>query len=189
MREGLYWQVAIPDNKLRKSQIRAEMKNRLRCHANDSSGVVSRVLQWLAERPEVKMVAAYHSLFGEPNLAELFNSRTDLLWVFPRVSAENLTFHHSSKNPGALIVGSFGTREPAVDSPMAILTEIDAFLCPGLAFDLNRNRLGRGRGFYDRTLSRANPQAQKVGICFPFQRVEDVFPESHDVAMDCVIDG
>ena len=50
-------------------------------------------------------------------------------------------------------------------------------------------RLGRGRGFYDRMLAKARPDALKLGICFEIQLVADTFPEPHDVRMDHVIAG
>jgi len=92
------------------------------------------------------------------------------------------------ENPDAqLMPGAFGVREPSPDLPVIPVKRIDAFLCPGLAFDPHGARLGRGRGFYDRMLSKARPGALKIGVCFPWQIVPDVFPEAHDVIMDEVL--
>ena len=55
-----------------------------------------------------------------------------------------------------------------------------------VAFDRNGNRLGRGKGYYDRLLPRI-PSAYKAGICFPFQLVEEVPAEPFDIRMDEVI--
>ena len=57
---------------------------------------------------------------------------------------------------------------------------------PGVAFDSQGNRLGRGKGYYARLLPRL-PQAYKIGLCFPFQRVEQVPAEPFDIRMDEVI--
>ena len=63
---------------------------------------------------------------------------------------------------------------------------IDFIAVPGVAFDRNGNRLGRGKGYYDRLLPRI-PSAYKAGICFPFQLVEEVPAEPFDIRMDEVI--
>ena len=63
---------------------------------------------------------------------------------------------------------------------------IDLVIVPGVAFDRDGNRLGRGKGYYDRLLPRI-PSAYKVGICFPFQIVEEVPAEPFDIRMDEII--
>lgn len=63
--------------------------------------------------------------------------------------------------------------------------EIDLVLVPGQAFDAQGNRLGRGKGFYDRFLKRTN--AFRIGICFDFQLLPQIPTEAHDMKMDLVI--
>ena len=64
------------------------------------------------------------------------------------------------------------------------MAQDSAFL---LDFNLgNGNRLGRGKGYYDRLLPRI-PSAYKAGICFPFQLVEEVPAEPFDIRMDEII--
>ena len=63
---------------------------------------------------------------------------------------------------------------------------IDLIVVPGVAFDTKGNRLGRGKGYYDRLLPHI-PSAYKAGICFPFQIVEEVPAESFDILMDEII--
>ena len=55
-----------------------------------------------------------------------------------------------------------------------------------MAFDRRGNRLGRGKGYYDRLLPRI-PTAYKLGLCFPFQLVEQIPAEAHDIPMDEVL--
>lgn len=65
--------------------------------------------------------------------------------------------------------------------------EIDLMLVPGMAFDARGGRLGRGKGFYDRYLSR--PEAAhiyKVGVCLPHRFIAEVPTEPHDIVMDAV---
>lgn len=63
--------------------------------------------------------------------------------------------------------------------------KIDLILVPGVAFDKSGNRLGRGKGYYDKVLKQTG--AYKLGVCFDFQLVERVPVEPHDVKMDWVV--
>ena len=56
---------------------------------------------------------------------------------------------------------------------------------PAVAFDRRGNRLGRGKGFYDRLLQ--STTATKIGVGYDFQLFEEIPVEEHDVPMDFVI--
>lgn len=84
-------------------------------------------------------------------------------------------------------VRRFGVREPAEDARPVPLSEIDLVLTPGLAFDEQGWRLGRGEGFYDRFLARPElARADVFGLCFDFQLIPLVPRSDHDVQMDVV---
>lgn len=68
------------------------------------------------------------------------------------------------------------------------LDRIDVVLVPGVAFDASGNRLGRGKGYYDKILQQTK-KAYKIGICFDFQLLNQVPVEDHDVVMDRVLYG
>jgi 5-formyltetrahydrofolate cyclo-ligase len=82
---------------------------------------------------------------------------------------------------------AFGIQEPS-GAAFQNHTEIDVIIVPGVAFDKQRNRLGRGKAYYDTLLKMAS-KAQKIGVCFDFQLLEKVPIEVHDVAMDEVLTG
>ena len=63
--------------------------------------------------------------------------------------------------------------------------DLDLIIVPGLGFDSECRRLGRGAGYYDRLLSES--RAYKVGFCFDEQLLDEVCTEEHDVRMDCVV--
>ena len=65
---------------------------------------------------------------------------------------------------------------------------IDLVIVPGIAFTPAGQRLGRGRGYYDRLLPRLR-NAYKMGVCWPCQMVTAIPTEPHDMPMDCVITG
>ena len=65
---------------------------------------------------------------------------------------------------------------------------IDVMLVPGMAFDACGNRLGRGKGYYDRFLSSlSTPRPKLLGVCFDFQKVDVVPTESCDIPVDVVV--
>lgn len=83
--------------------------------------------------------------------------------------------------------GAFHIGEPQ-GGTFTRLGEIDVIVAPGVAFDHNGNRMGRGRGYYDRFLSQAALSgAWRIGVCFPQQLVGSVPTEPHDMAMHEVL--
>lgn len=142
---------------------------------------------WLQAHPAPLTIAAFAALPGEVDLMDVIARHPDRRWVFPRMEGQGLRFHAVANPAIDLSTGAFGVREPAPALPIVEITEIDAFFCPGLAFDARGGRLGRGKGFYDRMLAHARPDALKIGVCHRAARVDDTFPESHDIAMDEVI--
>lgn len=61
-------------------------------------------------------------------------------------------------------------------------------IVPGLAFDSSGNRLGRGKGYYDRYLgSLPDSNVKRIGVCWSFQLVDKIPVFPHDVAMDCIV--
>ena len=161
------------------------MRRLLRQQQPASDKACAALERWLLAHPALRTIAVYSPLPGEVDLSTTLQLRTEMQWAYPKVRGTDLTFHTGAH----LVSGAFGILEPADGSPEVALDEIDAFICPGLAFDPCGGRLGRGRGFYDRMLAKARPDALKLGICFEIQRVPDTFPEPHDVRMDHVIAG
>ncbi len=85
---------------------------------------------------------------------------------------------------GELVKGVFGVMEPAVKEVFD-KEKIDLVLVPGVAFDKKGNRMGFGKGYYDRFLENIN--ALKIGVCHSFQLVDSVPSEKHDVKMDIIV--
>ncbi len=89
-----------------------------------------------------------------------------------------------------LQTGRYGVRTPIDGCSLVETHELDLILIPGLAFDRQSNRLGRGAGFYDRlisTLDRSDKRPSLVGVCYQCQIVDRVPTEPHDHPMDWVI--
>jgi 5-formyltetrahydrofolate cyclo-ligase len=84
-----------------------------------------------------------------------------------------------------IVTGQFWVREPKSGCSKIRLEKFDLVLVPGIAFDLRGNRLGRGRGFYDRLLQ--NVRGVKCGIAFDGQVVKEVPAGKPDVPVDFIL--
>lgn len=80
--------------------------------------------------------------------------------------------------------GVFGTTHPA--NPTEYKDSFDLVIVPGLAFDDENYRLGYGGGYYDNFLVN-HPDAYKIGIFYPFQRVDKVPTEPHDYKLNEIL--
>ena len=86
-----------------------------------------------------------------------------------------------------LITGHHGIREPAVRIPV-MPWDVDAFILPGLAFDLRGGRLGYGAGHYDHILSQATRTAPKIALCYDWQVLDEPVPQDpHDIPVDWIV--
>ena len=84
--------------------------------------------------------------------------------------------------------GPMGIREPA-DADIVEPKNVYAWIIPGLAFTRGGKRLGYGGGWYDRFLASAPKGAVKIGVAHPFQIVDDLPAEPHDIQLTDVVDG
>ncbi|WP_347356528.1 5-formyltetrahydrofolate cyclo-ligase [Bdellovibrio sp.] len=132
-------------------------------------------------KSQVGVWGAYRALPEEAQVEEVFHI-PHLRWVFPKMHEGHLEFFETRD----FNLGPYGVWEPQPGSSQRFLPEISGLLIPGLVFNKNGNRLGKGKGFYDKTLQ--TYQGIKVGICFDFQIAADPLPtEPHDVVMDYLV--
>ncbi len=135
-------------------------------------------------------VCAYVPVGAEPGSIEMLEVlrrrvRRVLLPV-ARTTADDtpLPLRWGEYRPGGLVAGRFGLLEPAAPwLPASALTEADLVLVPALAVDRRGVRLGRGRGFYDRSLVSCGPRARLVAVVRDQELVDELPCERHDVAM------
>ena len=86
--------------------------------------------------------------------------------------------------PGTLVAAEFGLREPAPPwLPAGSIADATVVLVPALAVDRHGNRLGRGAGFYDRSLIYASPHARLVAVVRDDELVDALPADAHDVRM------
>ncbi len=84
--------------------------------------------------------------------------------------------------------GRYGIFEPKPDKIRKIQpSKIDLAVVPGIAFDIRRNRIGYGAGYYDRFLKKMNVACFKVGLAFDIQIIEEVPVDRYDVPLQMII--
>ncbi len=105
--------------------------------------------------------------------------------LLPRVINEKDMELRRYTGPQDLQVGAYGIMEPTGER-FTDHEAIDVAIVPGMAFDTEGHRLGRGKGYYDRFLSRV-PFLYKIGLCFSWQIVDCVPCDEHDIVMDEII--
>jgi 5-formyltetrahydrofolate cyclo-ligase len=140
--------------------------------------------------PDGQTVCAYVAVGSEPGSLEMIHSlmRRGVRVLLPvtRHDAAGIPMplQWGEYRPGGLVEGRFGLREPAAPwlPPDAVASAVVVFV-PALAVDRDGVRLGRGAGFYDRSLPLADPAVQLVAVVRDDELLEHIPAEPHDVPM------
>lgn len=134
-----------------------------------------------------RTVLLFHSLPDEPcthGFIERWCGQKTIL--LPVVEGDDLVLRRCVPD-GAMREGAFGILEPSAGEAFVRLEEIELAVVPGVAFDAEGHRLGRGRGYYDRLFAQSAMQAYRLGLCFSFQLAGCVPAEAHDALMHEVL--
>jgi 5-formyltetrahydrofolate cyclo-ligase len=175
-----------------KHTLRREMLARRRAFAPADRDAASIIIQrTLVDSPAfeaARVVALYAPIHNEVATEEIFLaalSRGKEV-LFPVVSGDHLLFRCAAGH-GEICPGAFGIPEPMAACPLRDPAEADIIVVPAVAFDLAGQRLGYGKGYYDRTLHAMEGSGRLVGIIYDFQLVEAIAGEPHDVRVDVII--
>ena len=115
--------------------------------------------------------------------------------VVPVVSGEKegLIFSELKQYPEEVEPGTLGIPEPRKEFVRKVdISTIDLFVLPGVAFDVQGNRLGYGAGFYDRILGRTIPkhvmgEVPRVALAFEIQVVDCIPSSVHDMQVHKIV--
>lgn len=172
-----------------KKELRKRVKTLVKAMAPDARAVeASAVAEQLLHHPKVQSaatIALFASLPDEidtTQLIETLSSKTSV--VLPRLSGDEMDFYPYSAD--AMHSGAMGILEPDGDVPVAP-QDIDVMILPGLAFTADGLRLGRGKGYYDKYMSRERCRTYTIGICHTVQLLDILPVEQHDKRLDEVI--
>ena len=156
------WDISFKIQTVDKATIRSRMKKK-RANLSEkrrqalSHAICERLLMRCRGK---KLVCAYEALPTEVDTAEFFE-----------------------RFEGEIVVPEKRGDEYVVDRA----SEVEVWLCPGLAFTWEGDRCGFGGGWYDRFLSVARPDALKLGVGYHFQVVTQLPREKHDILLDEII--
>lgn len=172
-----------------KNEIRRRMRARKTllddADRRDAAMDVYRNLTKMAAFMMADHVLLYNSLPDELATREFFDLLPrDKHYYLPRVNGPLLDI--LPYDAARMHLGAFRIEEPDGDDVVDV-DNIDLIVVPAVAYDRAGNRVGRGKGYYDRLLR--NCRAIKVGVCYPFQIVDDIDSEAHDVRVDYIIAG
>jgi 5-formyltetrahydrofolate cyclo-ligase len=137
---------------------------------------------------ETRVLAGYVSFRNEISIHAFLEARlrAGRAVCLPRVVGHHLEFV-AVESFDDLVPGAFGIHEPKGD-PFPT-NEIGVFIVPGLVFDRVGNRLGFGKGYYDRVLDPGrDPRPLAIGVGYAWQLIDSPMPaEPHDVPMDVIV--
>ena len=135
---------------------------------------------------EAQTIVGYYPLSDEVDVRQLLDA-----WIaegktvfLPKVIGEDTMELRRYTGRDSLQEGAFHILEP-MGELFTDEASVDVVLVPGVAFDAEGHRLGRGRGYYDRFLRTC--KARTIGVCFDFQKVDEVPVDAFDVTIDEVV--
>lgn len=130
-------------------------------------------------------ILCYYPMSNEPDILDfLFEKKKNL--YFPKIINKEMNFYRV-ENKENFIKGHFDIMEPVSTDKLSIFDNLLVF-CPGLFFTKTGERLGHGKGYYDKFLSKLHNPI-KIGLCYNYYIVKHLEKENHDICMDYVFDG
>jgi 5-formyltetrahydrofolate cyclo-ligase len=183
-------------NGVRKSKLRDLIKHKLMAQSEEErirkGLLIKEKLFSLEEFKRAKVVMFYVSTDGEVDTALMIDKTLKM----GKKVAVPLILKKEKKLIASLILdrtkelrpGPYGILQPIASSLRPTpLKDIDLVIVPGIAFDKKGNRLGRGKGYYDRFLSEIPKGIPLIGLAFDFQLVDRLPHLAHDLPLDKVI--
>ena len=155
--------------------------------AQQAHSVTEQLRHIIIER-KPKIVAAFMPLSDEIAI-DIANLSALCRIVIPRITGDKqgeATMEFYDYNLADISAGAYGIEEPQGSQAIAA-DMIDMMILPGVAFTSQGDRLGRGKGFYDRYTSRKNFHAYCIGVCYKHQVLDKLPVEPHDKRVDEVV--
>lgn len=168
-------------------EIREKIDNKEELSARIADRVISS-----SEYINAKTICAYISFGSEVNTSKIIENalKNNKVVGVPAIYEGNMEFYKIDSIEELQIENSFGIKEPKrVRTNFIENKAIDLVIVPGICFDLENNRIGFGKGYYDKYLSNRELNAIKMGICFEEQILKHTLIETnaYDVKMDKIV--
>jgi len=174
-----------------KEDLRKEFLKKMQTLSVEEIKKRSRDIQKNLEKLELyqkaKRIMIYYPLKGEVDLLDMVRkAKKD--FCFPKIEKEKLVPYQVKNLETDFEKGKFGIKEPIKEKCRRVnVEELDLVIVPGLVFDRERNRLGRGKGYYDRFLKELK-EVISIGVAFNFQIIDSLpYLSSHDEKVDILV--
>lgn len=148
------------------------------------------IMQRMMVHPRVKncsTIMMYYSLDDEVDTHDTIDQlvKAGKKVLLPAVISDTEMELRCYEGPKDLVGGFFHIMEP-IGKTFTDYSQIEVAIVPGMGFDSRCNRLGRGKGYYDRFLPLL-PDAYKIGVCFDFQKMPGIPADANDIKVDEVL--
>lgn len=161
-----------------KTVLRREMIEKRKALSLKNGEVFVNIIKELECYKKAKTVMLYMPIKGEADVTGLLGD--EKLFLAPVTEGDEMY----ACRVGEMVKGAFGVPEPFDKTPFD-KKDIDLVIVPGVAFDKEGNRMGFGKGYYDRFLK--DMKAVKAGVCHAFQLMDKIPSAPHDVKMDMIV--
>lgn len=152
--------------------------------------LTSREVQEKSERiirsliPYLKGCVGIYLAYGKEVDVTSLMTREDISCCVPKTFSDHSMVFYQVDQDTVYEKSSYGIREPKAALEIQ-KNQIDVMIIPMVVFDEQRNRMGHGKGFYDRYLK--DYQGLKIGVAFECQKAEKLIIQPHDIPMDLII--
>lgn len=162
-----------------------QLRKQLQDKENKSKIIVNQILE-SKDYQQASIIALYYALPDEVQTLSLIKQAlVDHKHVYlPKVISSNKMLFYKIQSLDDLVKGSFDIYEPQ-ESNSSDSVEFDLMIVPGICFDKQGNRIGFGKGYYDRYLK--NHSFKTIGLCFKEQIVNHIEVDENDIQLDEII--
>lgn len=161
-------------------KIRKKITNRY----NKEQSIINKITK-LEKYQKSKVVGLYCAYNGEVNIDELIKHSLNvnkIVAVPVIIDEHNMVFCKIKSLDELNNYNTYGIRETSLKN---IITDIDLIIVPGICFDVKKNRIGYGKGYYDNYLR--NSKSYNIGICFQEQLTNNIYNDDLDIKLDSII--
>lgn len=182
------------DNKMNKQEFRAQIKETKSILTKttiqrDSNIIVNKLLNssCFKECNELLCYVSFNQEVITTNII-LFALEQNKKVAVPKIVNHEIKFYYIDSLE-ELKPGILGILEPfSVKEAIPSGTEVSLCIVPGLAFDIQKNRIGYGKGYYDKFFTKyMNIPIKKIALAFDFQIYENLPVEEYDKKVDHII--
>ncbi len=172
-----------------KAELRRAIRTLKRQYSKTQLAEMSlEIVEKLLAHPQVRdshTILLYSPLPDEVDVSSMLDVLRDKRLLLPKVTGDTSMELRLYTDADCLSAGAFGIMEPTGEV-FSDYQSIDLAIVPGMAFDRECHRLGRGKGYYDRLLAQL-PNIYKIGVCFSFQLVEAIPTDATDIPMNEIV--